>query len=84
MKREFERYHLGAWRSLIGTLQLGAAAGLLAGLSQPWIGRAAAAGLALMMLAGVCVRIKIKDTVPQMIPALFYMLLNAYLWVAGF
>jgi hypothetical protein len=84
MKREFERYHLGTWRPLVGALQLAAAAGLLAGLSQPWMGRAAAAGLAAMMLAGVGVRIKIKDTVPQMIPALFYMLLNAYLWAAGF
>jgi len=84
MKREFERYRLGAWRSLVGALQMGAAAGLLAGLEQPWLGRAAAAGLAVMMLTGVCVRIKIKDTVPQMIPALFYLLLNAYLGVAGF
>lgn len=84
MKREFQRYRLGAWRPLIGTLQLAAAAGLLAGLSQPWVGRTAAAGLAVMMLAGVCVRIKIKDTVLQMAPALFYLLLNAYLWAAGF
>jgi len=84
MKREFVRYRLGAWRPLVGTLQLAAAAGLLAGLSQPWLGRAAAAGLAVMMLTGVLVRIKIKDTVPQMIPALAYLLLNAYLCVAGF
>ncbi len=84
MRQEFERYRLGAWRFMVGVLQLSAAAGLLAGLSQPWVGRAAAAGLAVMMLAGVCVRIKIKDTVPQMIPALFYMLLNAYLFAVGF
>jgi uncharacterized membrane protein YkgB len=84
MKREFRRYHLGAWRPLIGALQLGASAGLLAGLSQPWMGRAAAAGLAMMMLTGVCVRIKIKDSLMQTLPALFYMALNAYLCVAGF
>lgn len=84
MKHEFARYHLGAWRFLIGVLQLSAAGGLLMGLSQPWMGRAAAAGLALMMLAGVCVRIKIKDSVPQMVPALFYLLLNGYLYAVGF
>lgn len=37
-----------------------------------------------MMLTGVCVRIKIKDSLQQTLPALFYMALNAYLCVVGF
>jgi hypothetical protein len=36
------------------------------------------------MLAGVGVRIRIRDTFWQMVPALFYLLLNAYLFAAGF
>ena len=48
--REFVRYRLRPQCALVGALQLGAAIGLVAGLSQPWLGRAAAAGLALMML----------------------------------
>jgi hypothetical protein len=84
MQREFHRYGLGAQRPLIGALQLAAALGLLAGLSEPWMGRAAAAGLALMMLAGVGVRIRIKDSLVQTVPALFYMALNAYLSFAAF
>jgi hypothetical protein len=84
MEREFMRYGLGSWRMLVGALQLSAAVGLLAGLSQPWMGRSAAAGLTLMMLTGVCVRIRIKDGVPQMLPAMFYFALNAYLCVAAF
>ena len=84
LKREFDRYHFGPQRALIGGLQLCAALGLLAGLSEPWMGRAAAAGLALMMLGAVGVRIKIKDTFLQTIPALFYLVLNAYLWLAAF
>ncbi|MFN0067486.1 MAG: DoxX family protein [Limisphaerales bacterium] len=84
LKREFERYGFGSHRALIGRLQLCAALGLLAGLSQPWIGRAAAAGLALMMLAAVGVRIKIKDSLLQTTPALFYLVLNAYLSLAAF
>jgi uncharacterized membrane protein YkgB len=84
MKREFERYRLASQRTLVGGLQVCAAIGLLAGLSQPWMGRAAAAGLALMMLVAVGVRIKIKDTLPQTIPALFYLALNAYLSLAAF
>ena len=84
MKREFDRYHLGAQRTLVGGLQLCAAIGLLAGLNQPWMGRAAAAGLALMMLVAVGVRIKIKDTLPKTIPALIYLALNTYLSLAAF
>ncbi len=61
-----------------------AAVGLLAGLSQPWLGRAAAIGLALMMLVAVGVRIKIKDSFLQTTPALFYLVLNAYLCLATF
>jgi hypothetical protein len=84
MKREFERYRLASQRTLVGGLQWCAATGLLAGLSQPWMGRAAAAGLALMMLVAVGVRIKIKDSLPQTTPALFYLVLNAYLSMAAF
>jgi DoxX-like family len=84
MRREFDRYRLGEQRTLVGGLQLCAAVGLLAGLSQPWMGRAAAAGLALMMLVAVGVRIKIKDTLLQTLPALFHLALNAYLSLAAF
>lgn len=84
LKREFNRYGFGSQRALIGGLQLCAALGLLAGLSQPWMGRAAAGGLAVMMLGAVGVRIKIKDTLLQTTPALLYLVLNAYLCVAAF
>lgn len=84
LQREFERYRFGPQRALIGSLQLCAAVGLLAGLSQPWMGRAAAGGLALMMLVAVGVRMRIKDTFLQTIPALFYLVLNAYLCLAAF
>jgi hypothetical protein len=57
---------------------------MFAGMLEPWVGRAAAAGLALMMLVAVGVRIRIKDTLIQTAPALLYMALNAYLCVAGF
>ncbi len=84
MKQEFLRYRLGSQRLLVGALQCSAGIGLLAGMSRPWIGQAAAGGLALMMLLAVGVRIRIGDTGRQMIPALFYLVLNAYLCVAGF
>ena len=84
LKREFERYRLESQRALVGGLQICAAIGLLLGLSQPWMGRVSAAGLALMMLFAVGVRIKIKDTLLQTLPALLYLALNAYLSLAAF
>ena len=84
MRQEFIRYRLGSQRVLVGALQWGAGLGLLAGLSQPWMGRAAAGGLSMMMLVAIGVRIQIKDTLLQTLPALLYLALNAYLCLAGF
>lgn len=84
MKQEFLRYRLASQRIRVGALQGFAGVGLLAGMSQPWIGQAAAGGLALMMLVAVIVRIHIKDTMLQTIPALFYLAINTYLCLAGF
>lgn len=83
MVKEFDRYGLGRQRPLIGGLQIAASIGLTIGLSQHGIGQAAAGGLALMMLVGVGVRIGIKDSLIQTLPALFYLFLNVYLVWAG-
>ena len=53
-------------------------------MSQPWMGQLAAGGLALMMLIAIIVRIKIKDSLLQTIPAVFYLAFNTYLCIAGF
>jgi hypothetical protein len=84
MEREFARYGLRSQRYLVGALQWLAGAGLLGGLLEPGIGRAAAAGLSLMMLVAVGVRFRIKDTLIQTMPALLYLALNVYLSLAGF
>lgn len=84
MKQEFLRYRLASQRIMVGALQCFAGIGLLAGMSQPWMGQLAAGGLALMMLIAVIVRIQIKDTPLQTIPAVIYLALNTYLCIAGF
>lgn len=84
MRSEFARYGLPGQRRLVGLLQIMGACGLLAGNQLPWLGQLAAAGLALMMLVGVGVRIKIKDTFLQTLPALGYLALNAYLSMTAF
>ena len=83
LRREFVRYRTESLRPVVGGLQLLAAAGLLLGVREPLLGQAASGGLALMMLCAVGVRIRIKDRFLQTVPALFYLLLNAYLcWQA--
>ncbi len=84
LKREFVRYHLGRERGMVGVLQICAALGLLLGLEIPWIGRAAAAGLTLMMLLAVGVRIRIGDSFLQTSQALFFLFLNGWLFWKGF
>lgn len=84
LQGEFRRYQLGAQCRLVGILQCLAALGLIAGFWLPWLGQAAAGGLAMMMLVALGVRIRIGDNFVQMLPALGYLGLNAYLCVAGF
>lgn len=84
MRNEFDRSGLGAQRTLVGGLQWCAALGLVAGIDQPRMGRAASAGLSVMMLRAVCVRIRLRDSPPEATPALLYLALNVYLRVAAF
>ena len=78
-KKEFERYGFSSQRRLIGFLQICGALGLIIGNWFPIVGKAGALGLALMMIAGVIVRIKIRDSLFQTSPAILYCLLNTYL-----
>ncbi len=84
MRREYERYGLSGLRNLVGTLQLSGAIGLLIGFHAPWVGQLASGGLALLMLCGVGVRIKIGDNALLTLPAFAYMVLNAYLALAAY
>ena len=84
MKREIARWGLEGQRAMVGGLQLCAVVGLVVGFEQPLIGRAASVGLALMMLVAVGVRIRIKDSITQTIPALLYLGLQVYLSLEAF
>ena len=84
MKLEYQRYGLTEFLKLTGTLQILGAMGLLVGSWSPPAGHFAAGGLALMMLLAVGVRIKIKDTRRQTLPAFAYMVLNTYLCYTAF
>jgi uncharacterized membrane protein YphA (DoxX/SURF4 family) len=79
MVAEFKRYRLSSYRRLTGSLQLLGAAGLVVGLTLPWVGGLAAAGISLQMACGLGVRVKIGDTWVHCIPAASYMLLCGWL-----
>jgi|TARA_B110000037_G_scaffold82198_1_gene97861 hypothetical protein len=82
MEREYRRYGLPGFRKLVGILQLLGSIGLIVGFQIPWVGQWASSGLALLMLGGVGVRIKIKDSVLHTLPAIAYLVLSAYLAIA--
>lgn len=82
MVTEFERYGLSRYRKLNGYLQLVGAIALLVGLFYRPLALVGSAGLVILMLMGLMVRIRIKDSLWQSSPAIFYMLLNSYIfWI---
>lgn len=82
MKREFERFGLPRLRVLVGATQILGAGALLAGFAIPAVGLAGAAGLAVQMLAGVGVRIRIGDGLAASLQAGGFLLVNTVLTLA--
>lgn len=80
MKIEFTRYGLAKYRNSVGALQLFGAFGLILGhYFSPPLRIVAALGLALLMVLGFAVRLKIKDSFLQSTPAFVYALINVYI-----
>lgn len=77
MKSEFKRFGLEKAGKLTAILELLGSFGLLVGLMFHVILLVSSAGLAILMFLGVVVRIKVKDTFGDILPALFFLLLNA-------
>lgn len=79
MVNEFKRYGFPQFRLLIGTLEILGALGLLVGYLIPPIQILAAGGLAILMLCGCILRLKIRDSILQIIPAFSFLLLSLYI-----
>lgn len=79
LKAEFIRYGLPQFRLLTGLLQLIGGLGIGIGFWWPTLQLVSTAGLALLMLLGFGVRLKIRDNFVQSFPAFFYFILNLYL-----
>ena len=82
MVAEFVRFGLPRMRVLIGCLEIAGAMGVAFGFRFPTIGLLATAGLALLMLGGVILRICIGDKLVQLLPAAFFLLLACYVLYA--
>jgi hypothetical protein len=83
MKSEFERFKLEKYGLIVIILQFLGASGLLLGLKFNPLLIFSSFGLALLMFFGVIVRLKLKDGLWVSIPALFYMFLNAVIFIAA-
>lgn len=80
MKSEFKRFGLEKAGALTAILEIMGALGLLVGLKLHPVLLISAGGLSLLMLLGVAVRIKVKDSIWVTLPAFFFMILNAYIF----
>jgi len=83
MKMEFRRFGLEKFGLIIIASQFIGATGLIVGLKFNLILTISSLGLALLMLSGFIVRLKLKDSLWVSLPALFYMGLNSYIFLAS-
>ncbi|MBS4062001.1 MAG: hypothetical protein KG029_16510 [Bacteroidetes bacterium] len=83
MKSEFKRFQLEKFGLLTAILEIAGAFGLFAGLIFHSILMISSGGLALLMFFGLLVRLKVKDGFWVSLPALFYMMLNLYIFIAA-
>jgi len=76
MLSEYERWGYKNQRILLGCLQLLGGIGLFIGILNATLLTVASFLLTFMMITAIVVRIKIKDSVIQMFPAILYTVLN--------
>lgn len=84
MKAEFKRFGLERFGTLTALLELLGAVGLFIGLYNFPLSIISSGGLALLMLCGVLVRIKMKDSFLLTVPALLYFFINLFIFTGLF
>jgi hypothetical protein len=77
---EFERYKLSRFRKLTGVLQILGSIGLFGGFFYGELAVISSFGLTALMFLGAIVRIRIKDSFWQTAPALFFFVLNLFIF----
>jgi len=78
---EYERWGYNKLRIIIAVLQILASFGLVIGaFSFPLLLSIVSFSLTIMMLVAVFARIKIKDSIANTIPAIFYVIINSIIF----
>jgi uncharacterized membrane protein YphA (DoxX/SURF4 family) len=80
MEEEFERYGLSRFRRLTGGLEVLGGVGLLAGLFVTEVMLVASGGLALLMVLGIGARVRVRDPLVEMLPALVLLVMNVFIF----
>jgi len=80
MKAEFKRFGLEKFGKITAIFELLGAIGLLVGLVLNLVLLISSSALALLMLVGIIVRIKVKDRFLVLLPALIFMILNSWIF----
>jgi hypothetical protein len=83
MRIEMKRFSLERYGTLTAVVQLCGGIGLLVGLVSEAILLISSGGLALLMLFAVGARLKVRDNFGALVPALFFMLLNACIFYSS-
>lgn len=81
MVSEFERFGLSRFRRLTGGLEVLGGVGLAAGYVAPSLVGIASGGLAALMVLGIATRIRVRDPLVQIIPALVLAVVNLFILV---
>ena len=81
LRGEFERYGIPAVRQLVGVMEVLGGTAVLLGLAVPPLGALGAAGLTVLMVLGLIVRVRVHDAPRLMVPAAALAALNAALVV---
>ena len=84
MRTEFKRFGLSQFGPFVSCLEIFGSLGLFIGIKMNLFLVFSSAGLALLMLMGVLVRVKSKDLFKDVVPALFFAGLNIYLFIFSY
>ena len=80
-RREFERYDLTRFQTLVGSAEIAGGLAVLVGLQIATLGVLASAGLAALMVLALIVRIRLRDPIRLLLPAATLLAINAALVV---
>lgn len=84
MIMEFSRWGIGNLRILVASFQMLGGIGLLLGMYNIWVLCLVSFFLMLMMITAIIIRVRVRDSFLQTVPALMYALLSFIIFYSSF